>query len=163
MIIVNFYSRKHGTVSGCFDEKDYFLLETYNWSAQRAGNTFYLMSTTKIKGKRRQFHRVKLGLINSELQVDHANGNGLDNRRSNLRLCKKLENSRNTKIRTDNTSGYKGVTFKKANNKFRAFIYTNYKQIHLGYFSTAKEAALAYNQKALELFGEFAKLNIIKD
>ena len=96
------------------------------------------------------------------LQVDHINNVGIDNRRFNLRLCNQSNNQANRGLDKDNTSGYKGVTFKKdkpRNKPWQAQI--NYKGKHysIGYFATKEEAAKAYNAKAKEFFGEFARLN----
>lgn len=94
---------------------------------------------------------------NTSLCVDHINGNKLDNRKSNLRVCTKRQNSYNRKLGKNNKTGLKGVS--PYRNKFRAVIYWNYKHIHLGMFDSPAAAAAAYDRKALELYGEFAKLN----
>lgn len=92
-------------------------------------------------------------------QVDHINGDGLDNRKSNLRVCTQRQNSCNTLKYSTNKSGYKGVSFSKDTNKWRATIVVNYKQIHLGLFNTPEEAAEAYINKAREIQGEFFPKN----
>jgi ATP-dependent DNA ligase len=91
--------------------------------------------------------------------VDHKNGNKLDCRKSNLRLCTTSENIANTQKRVTNTSGYKGVMFFKRDKNWHAQITKDYEKIHIGYFDSAKDAAKAYDKKAKELFGEFAVLN----
>lgn len=94
--------------------------------------------------------------------VDHVNRNTLDNRRINLRPCTRSQNCANQKIRSTNTSGFKGVNLKRRSSgqtKWCARISVNYKRIQLGYFLTAKEAARAYDAAALKHFGEFARLN----
>ena len=78
-----------------------------------------------------------------------------------MRLCKKQQNEFNTKVRSDNTTGYKGVSFSKSKNKYRSYINKDGHYYHLGYFNTKEEAALTYNQKAISLFGEYARLNEI--
>ncbi len=97
--------------------------------------------------------------------VDHKNRDTLDNRKCNLRLCTKSENMRNRAMSKNNQSGYKGVRyfpFGRRKTKFwKAQIVFNHKYIHIGYYHTKEEAALAYNTKAKELFGEFACLNTI--
>jgi hypothetical protein len=99
--------------------------------------------------------------------VDHINGNRLDNRKSNLRICTQFQNTKNRFKSRSNKSGYKGVSFFKAKYPLKkpwvAEIVYNYKRISLGYFYTKEDAAKAYNKKAIELFGEFAKLNVIKE
>lgn len=103
-------------------------------------------------------HRVILSrIIGRELEghelVDHINGNGLDNRRSNLRLANRQTNTLNTGKRSHNTSGYKGVDFNQ--NKWRARIRLNNKEITIGRFDTPEQAHAAYCAKAKELHGEF--------
>jgi hypothetical protein len=99
-----------------------------------------------------------LGINNSKIKIDHKNGNGLDNRKENLRMASTAENARNlNKKSSNNTSGYRGVSFSKRhkNKPWMGRIKFNGKLIHLGYFFTAEEAAKAFDKKAVELFGEF--------
>lgn len=91
--------------------------------------------------------------------VDHINGNRLDNRKSNLRIVSNLQNCWNKRILNKNTSGYKGVSWKKDKMKFKAYITVNTKQVHLGYFNCPLEAAKAYDEAALKYFGEYARIN----
>lgn len=93
--------------------------------------------------------------------VDHKNGDRLDNRFINLRPATWSQNSINAKRHRDNTSGYKGVCFAKTREKWKACINIDKKRKHLGYFSTAVEAAIAYNEAAAKHYGEFAYLNEI--
>ena len=95
--------------------------------------------------------------------VDHINGNKNDNRKENLRIVTNQQNACNQGIRSNNTSGYKGVTWSKNKNKWNAQITTNYKRKSLGYFDCKHKAAQAYNNRAVELHGKFAKLNVIKE
>lgn len=89
--------------------------------------------------------------------VDHINGIRTDNRRSNLRVATTQENCRNQCKPKHNTSGYKGVVFLRG--KWQAQVKHNRKNVYVGLFNTALEAARAYDEKAKELFGEFAQLN----
>lgn len=93
--------------------------------------------------------------------VDHIDGNKLNNQKANLRICTRSENARNKKMSKSNTSGYKGVCWFKEREKWMVKISPNGKSITVGYFDNLKEAARAYNAKAVELFGEFALLNKI--
>lgn len=93
------------------------------------------------------------------LFTDHINGDRLDNRRSNLRICTNQENCWNSKINSNNTTGYKGVSLNNTKTKFKSSISKNKIQYHLGFYNTAEEASIVYDLKALELFGEFAYLN----
>jgi len=90
---------------------------------------------------------------------DHINNIRLDNRRRNLRHATPSENTYNTVIRSDNTSGYKGVTHFAGRDEWVAQISYKGKQSAIGYFKTKEEAAIAYNLKALEVHGEFANIN----
>lgn len=91
--------------------------------------------------------------------VDHINGNGLDNRRSNLRLCTRSENARNSRKPSNNSSGYKGVSWHKRTKKWRADIRNENRQRSLGSFDNALDAAHAYDRAARVMHGEFARLN----
>lgn len=90
--------------------------------------------------------------------IDHIDQDKSNNKIENLRPATISHNGANRSIMTTNTSGYKGVSFHKAGKKWRASI----KARHIGSFNTKEEAALAYNEKALEEYGEYASLNIIE-
>ena len=93
------------------------------------------------------------------IQVDHRSHDGLDNTHCNLRLATNKQNTQNSRLSKNNTSGYKGVS--RFRSKWQAGIKVNYRRIHIGHFDTAEEAALAYNDAAQKHFGEFAVLNNI--
>jgi len=93
------------------------------------------------------------------MDVDHANGNGLDNRRSNLRLCTTSENIQNQRPRKSGTSKYKGVGWFVRDSNWRVRIKVGDKQIHIGYFADEVEAAKAYDKMARQHFGAFARTN----
>jgi hypothetical protein len=103
-------------------------------------------------------HRQLLGVLGS-VQVDHINGDTLDNRRDNLRLASSTENGSNRSLNRNSTSGYKGVTWVKARGNWRANIKVNGKPISLGVYDDPVEAARAYDKAAIELHGAFAKPN----
>ena len=92
--------------------------------------------------------------------VDHINGNPLDNRRSNLRVCRQQDNQHNRASKVG-SSKYKGVSWNKWQKIWEAYIVVNSKQLYLGKHKDEKQAALAYNAAAAKHFGEFARLNII--
>ena len=104
-------------------------------------------------------HRWILGVTDRSVTVDHINGDSLDNRRSNLRLCSLSENLMNRKLARNNTTGFKGIYQKKGASRWRAFISLNGKQRWIGYFASKEEAARAYDAKAIELYGPYARLN----
>jgi len=148
--------------------EDFMKACRYKWSVSFRGGRIYRGQhfpeaiTAKHKGKSIFLHRIIIGAKRGEV-VDHINGDIFDNRKSNLRICTQCQNSRNArKNRSGVTSIYKGVSWKPINNKFRAQIQVDRRNIHLGYFYDQTEAALAYNAAAIKYFGEFARLNIIE-
>lgn len=117
----------------------------------------YAYTNTKGARTRIAMHRIIVDVADSDFVVDHINGDKLDNRRSNLRVCTKSENNRNRKLNKSSSVHYKGVYVNK--NKFMAYITFNYKMHYLGVFNTAKEAAKAYDREAVKLHGDYARLN----
>ena len=136
------------------DEDDFLLVSESKWRLSLSG---YVRT-----GRSTSLHRVLMGVSNDRsFEVDHINGDKLDNRKINLRLCSRSQNEFNKGKRKDNTSGFKGV-FKRSHvkiNKFCSVIGIENRKIHLGYFGTPEEAARAYDKAARELHGEFARLN----
>lgn len=92
-------------------------------------------------------------------QVDHENGNGLDNRRRNLRLATNSQNQANRRIITSHSSRFKGVCWDKRRGLWRARVGYDGEKIDIGWFEGEVEAHRAYNKKAVELFGSFASGN----
>jgi len=101
-------------------------------------------------------HRVLLDAPDGTV-VDHINGDGLDNRRLNLRFCTHAQNMVNRKLNINNSSGFKGVVWHKPRRKFIAQIQCGGKRIHLGYYLTAELAHKAYLAASAELHGQFAR------
>ena len=137
------------------DVSDFEIVRAYRWCLQ---SKKYVYSP-----KVGLLHRFLLN-ANKDLLVDHKDGNGLNNRRSNLRACSQTQNLGNSKIPVTNKTGFKGVYTTENSQKPRTFpfmskIQFQKKHIHIGYYMTAEEAAEAYDRKAKELFGEFAKTN----
>lgn len=140
------------------DDEDYEELAKHKW---RFDGRY---ATTVVKGSQYKIymHRLIINASKGEL-VDHKNRDRLDNRRDNLRIASYRENSANCKLHSHNTSGYKGVyRFTRGNKRWRAAVTFNDKQISLGYYDNPIDAAKAYNKKALELFGDYARINIIE-
>jgi hypothetical protein len=140
------------------DKKDLHLFYSRTWSVNR-GRGNYVQSS--VKNKTVMLHRLIMkpaaGLI-----VDHINGDPLDNRRANLRVCKQADNVKNNrKLRTGKTSKYKGVYWMTSMAKWAAQIKSDNKTSYLGCFELEVDAALAYNNAAKILHGEFAALNEI--
>jgi len=144
------------------DVSDYELVMSKKWSVVigvESHTRYAKCSFRDSQGKKRQvlMHRFILGLSDPRVFVDHRNRNGLDNRRSNLRIADDCTNQANTKIRSDNTSGYRGVRHNAG--KWVAQIKIDRQWKYLGRFKTPEEAARAYDAKAVEVFGEFVTLN----
>lgn len=139
------------------DDEDYDTLCKFKWRVKEESNTMYAIRDNRKTTVR--MHRQILNIIDSNYNVDHINGNGLDNRKCNLRVCTQAQNVCNTKPRQGTSSKFKGVSWNPQKNKFHAYVNFNKKRFFLGYYNSETEAAKAYNQKASELFGEFARLN----
>lgn len=134
---------------------DYDMLSKIKWQAikKRVDGPYYAKSS---KG---YMHRMVLDMSGYEtFQVDHKNGNCLDNRRDNLRICTNAENARNRHA-VNTASGEKGVTWDWRTKSWKAQIMLNYKNIHLGRFVQKEHAAAAYQEAAKRFFGQFASLN----
>jgi len=143
------------------DDVDFKELSKHKWCAYKRGSTFYAARNQPLgNGKRKtiRMHRQIMDALGGVF-TDHANHDGLDNQRSNLRSCTNSENQRNRLPQRGGTSEYKGVSWNKAKKKWVAGIQHNNKVIHLGCFNSEREAAKTYDKKAKELFGEFANPN----
>jgi len=155
------------------DDADFEWLSKHKWFAKWAPNTqsFYAVRNTVGKsGKQRPIYMARKILSlkrGDKRQSDHRNHITLDNRRCNLRVCSNQQNGMNRqKNRTytgkNCSSIYRGVSWHKLNKKWQAQIKYNGKKVFLGYFTSETEAAQAYDAAAVQLFGEFAKLNFRK-
>ncbi len=137
------------------DADDYEELSKHKWTLIKRGNNEY--AGRREKGRHISMHREIMNTPD-DMVVDHINGNGLNNRKGNMRNCTKAQNSYNSRPR-GGRSGYVGVTYHKRSGKFSAAIGYNGEKIHVGEFDDEVEAARARDRKALELQGEFAYLN----
>lgn len=140
------------------DDEDYERIKNFNWGIAVKKNVPYIQATTKAPRKTIQLARL---IMNAEAGylIDHVNGDTLDNRKENLRAASKKTNAQNMKPNANTTSKYKGVCWDKFRNKWRASIKVNNRQCHIGRFNLEEEAAKAYDIKAKEHFGEFARTN----
>ena len=146
------------------DDADFEWLNQWKWSVQKNHRRSYAIRSLYEKGKRIatiRMHRLVMDAP-KECETDHINHNGLDNRRNNLRLCTHQQNMQNQRGNRNTSSRFRGVYFEKIINKWRAQIRCNGIVYHLGNFDNEIDAAVVYDKKALQLFGEFACLNITK-
>lgn len=151
------------------DEEDYELVSRHSWSATEKGHrrTRYARAGVRdADGKNYtiRMHRLILGLEKGDgIIVDHINGNGLDNRRENLRTGSYAQNARNVATTRRSTSGYKGVFWRKARSVWISQIRFNGKLSTVAYTQCKHDAARIYNKHATELFGEHAWLNDVEE
>jgi len=143
-------------------DRDYGHLNRWKWTAWSGGNVRYAYrKTSRATGQRNVFmHSVvaeRKGLPAG--RVDHVDGNGLNNCRSNLRCATQSQNGMNRRQPRTNKSGYKGVSQTTNSNRWRARIGAGGKEKQLGTFDTPREAARAYDHAAVRLHGSFARLN----
>ena len=142
------------------DEEDYEKINVYKWCAIKCKTTWYAARNNYVSKGKQKLLRMHREILNAPLniQVDHINGNGLDNRKENLRLCTHQQNQHNKKHpQKNNKFKIKGVHYCKNLNKFRARIGFNNKSIHLGYFNVLGDADSAYRIAEEKYFGEFVR------
>jgi len=140
----------HGARSR-IDLEDAVLAEPWNWHLSRFGYAVRKPTTGVVF-----LHRAILAAPKG-VEVDHKNGDRLDNRRSNLRLVSHANNCKNSALRRDNACRLKGVSWHKHTGRWRAVVQINGRPRHLGLFDTAELAFEAYEREAARLFGEFKR------
>ncbi len=141
------------------DRSDYDLVSPFKWCAIQDGDRWYAVRMTYIPTKKTiRLHRFLLNSKSNE-KCDHINYDGLDNRRSNLRIVTNSQNMMNQMKRSGTSSRFKGVVWHKRDKIWEAYIRHNQRGIYLGRFSDEVEAAKAYNMAAIKYFGEYARLN----
>ena len=139
------------------DVDDIHLIDRFNWHARPGTRTHYAARTRRpekprVRNMQNQIMQPDAGFI-----VDHIDGNGLNNRRCNLRFATIGENNRNIRMTAANTSGRKGVDWHKRCKRWRAQIKFEGKKIHLGYYSNVEDAHAAYCAASERLHGEFGR------
>ena len=162
-MIIKIQSKKFGIQKLIIDKKDYPLIKDYTWRIhQDKGQRFYAIAHNKQKifgpVKTINISHVILNLPTSVI-IDHANSDGLDNRRSNLRPATNSQNGANRRKFRPTSSIFKGVTYKKKEKFFAVRLRLNDKIIYGGGFQSEIHAAQKYNELAIKYFGKFARLN----
>lgn len=139
------------------DDEDFERVNQFNWCAKKHRNTFYAIRFKIINGK--NSNETLHYFIMQIKGVDHINGNGIDCQKSNMRECTNQQNTMNSRPRKNSTSKFKGVSWHNRDNKWCSQIMKDGKNYYLGQYDNEIEAAIVYDKKAKELFGEFAYLN----
>ena len=139
------------------DDEDYERLNEYKWNLAKP---YYASTNIYINNERtmKRMHLLILDGIKGK-EIDHIDGNGLNNQKNNLRLVNRSQNCMNRNKRKNCSSKYKGVSWDKNEKKWRVHICINKKIKYLGRFENEIKAANAYNKAAKELFNEYANLN----
>lgn len=149
------------------DDEDFDNLSKHQWYVTVYGYANcrdYIRGSGRKKQKSTTYimHRLIMNCPEDK-HIDHINHNTLDNRKSNLRIVTQSQNMMNSSSRKGSTSKYLGVGWHNQNHNWRAYIKSAQGYKHIGSFTDEKSAAMAYDRKALELYGEFANLNFSKE
>mgnify|MGYP001602757070 FL=1 len=142
------------------DDEDFERLNQYKWKAILSCSKWYAIRSFRVNGEQktilmhREIMNAQAGVI-----IDHKFGDGLDNRKENLRPCTPQQNGFNTKYprKRISKSGIRGVIWNSTVKKFQAVIGFNNKTVHLGYFTVLGDADQAYRVAEIKYFGEFAR------
>jgi hypothetical protein len=159
-------SHKYPNLFALVDPEDAELVNQYRWRPRKSSydpTAFYADARISLGHNRRRFiqmHRLILD-ARADQVVDHINGDTLDNRRGNLRVCTRGQNSMHQRGSRSNPSGYKGVS-RARSGAWRVECKKDGVRYYLGSFPTPEEAALTYNELAIRLHGEFAYLNVVE-
>ncbi len=140
------------------DDEWYPILNEWNWYFH---NGYAARDIGGRNNKQHIYMHRYICMAPDGYEVDHINQNKLDNRKENLRVVLPEKNYYNRAKQINNTTGYKGVCYDRKRNKYMATISYKRKQMNLGRFKTAKEAAKAYNEAAIKLHGDYSCLNQI--
>lgn len=140
------------------DAADFEKVGRFKWTFATAGYACRSIRRSDNSKQMVLLHRVLMD-AKPEQDIDHINHDGLDNRRSNLRLCSTSENLRNARAKRNGVSKYKGVCWDKSRSCWKSEIRITHKRKYIGRFCSEEEAAKAYDKAARFYFGEFAYLN----
>ena len=138
------------------DDEDYAAVSSHSWCADVVHQSL-VYAQSRLGNKTQRLLRFVLVIQDGAVHVDHINGNGLDCRKKNLRVCTVMQNHFNMKVHADSTTGYTGVSFNRAVGKYESYINKDGRRTHLGYFTSKEEAKEARDSMAIVLHKEFAR------
>lgn len=157
-MILKIKSKTYGCFHVLIDREDFEKINRYSWSINTPKRgRLYVRSSHHVL-----LHRFIMDAPAGK-EVDHINGNLLDNRKKNLRVCERCDNVKNRSVNKNSSSGLRGVYWDAESGKWAAAISFNKKRIKIGRYATKVQAARAYNEAAKKYHGEFARLNEIKE
>jgi hypothetical protein len=146
--------KKHTGYVAFVDDEDFSRVTAFRWYCSRHGNGLYAYRASRNRPPFGFMHRFIIGLAEKDLYIDHIDGNGLNNQKSNLRIATKQQNLWNVSKMKNNTSGYRGVSL-HSSGLYRARIKIKETTHLLGYYKTPNAASAAYEKAAKEIHGEF--------
>lgn len=143
------------------DDEDFERLSAFKWYAHKEDKIVYAWRYAGGGRAHRRIVKMHREIMNAPdgVEIDHENGDGLDNQKENLRSATHRQNLCNRRKQSGTSSQFKGVSWYAAGKKWSAYIKTNQSKLHLGYFSDETAAARAYDAAAEKHFGPFARLN----
>jgi hypothetical protein len=142
------------------DDDDFERVNAFKWLAHFDGWNWYAEKTIRknYKVTTMRMHSFILGVS----RPDHIDGNGLNNQKCNLRPSTRSQNGANRKMMSNNKSGYRGVSWDKRDKRWKAYVTVSGKSVYAGEYTDKVSAAIARDEVAKKLFGEFARLNFPK-
>lgn len=150
--------KNRGKYVALVDDEDFEYLNQFRWHVSEFKNTMYASTIIIINNRKKNTYIHNL--IMNCIWIDHKDNNGLNNQKSNLRLCTHKQNCTNRGSSINSSSKYKGVSVVKTRKSgWTSYVYFQGKKYYLGYFRNEIDAAKAHDKKAKELHGEFAHLN----
>lgn len=159
VIEIPIQSKVYGTRIARIDSEDMPLISEFKWYLRISGSGMYYATNRKT---RMHMHWMVIGRPKDGLVIDHIDGDGLNNCKSNLRVVTHTQNMYNSRARKNTSSTFKGVHWNKSRRRWTCQIRAGLKTRHVGHFKSEIEAASAYNEIASILHGPYARLNNIK-